>query len=357
MQIFTERSLSETLPACFIERDCTDSGAWDAYVQAKAAATNYHQFAWRQVIEKSFGHRCQYLAARDVNGMIVGVLPLVQMQSMLFGNFLISIPFMNYGGLLCDDDQIAALLLSEAETARQSCGAAYVELRHAGFAVPNLPTKEHKVTMLLALEQAEDAQWKIFNAKLRNQVRKAEKSGLQPVIGQIELLDGFYDVFVRNMRDLGTPVYAKAFFRQVLEAFPDTTRIIGVVHEKRMIAAGFVSWYRGTIETPWASSIADYKAFCPNNMLYWEAIKFAISNGFTKFDFGRSTPNEGTFNFKKQWGAEPVQLYWQYLLESGQQLPEINTKNPKYEMAIRMWQKLPLALTKILGPNIVRNIP
>jgi FemAB-related protein (PEP-CTERM system-associated) len=203
--------------------------------------------------------------------------------------------------------------------------------------------------MILELAADADSQWQAFNAKLRNQIRKAEKSGLQSVIGHLELLDDFYAVFARNMRDLGTPVYPKRFFRNILKTFPETTRIFGVYHERRMIAAGIASWFRDTMEIPWASSI--------NNMLYWEAIKFAINKGFRRFDFGRSTPHEGTYNFKKQWGAQPVQLYWQYLLDGRKKVPDLSPSNPKYQSAIRVWQRLPLPITKLLGPMIVRNIP
>jgi FemAB-related protein (PEP-CTERM system-associated) len=173
----------------------------------------------------------------------------------------------------------------------------------------------------------------------------------------MELLDGFYEVFCRNMRDLGTPVYGKNFFRNVLEEFPETTRIISVKLGDKTVASGILTWFKDTLEVPWASSISDYREMCPNNLLYWEAIRFAINNGSLKFDFGRSTPGEGTFKFKKQWGAKPVQLYWQYLLKEGERLPELNTKNPKYEMAIKVWKKLPLAVTNFIGPHIVKNIP
>jgi CelD/BcsL family acetyltransferase involved in cellulose biosynthesis len=124
-----------------------------------------------------------------------------------------------------------------------------------------------------------------------------------------------------------------------------------------MVAAGIGSWFRNTLEIPWASSINDYKALCPNNMLYWEAIRFAIGKGFTKFDFGRSTPDEGTYHFKKQWGAKPVQLYWQYLMAGHGTMPDLSPSNPKYQAAIRFWQQLPVSATKALGPLIVRNIP
>ena len=185
---------------------------------------------------------------------------------------------MNYGGLVCNDFRAARLLLDQAEYLRKSVQATHVELRHLGYSVEGFSSKEHKVTMILELAANEETQWKGFNAKLRNQVRKAQKSGLKFVIGQTELLDGFYEVFARNMRDLGTPVYAKNFFQRVLTAFPDCTRVLAVYYEKRMIAAGIALWFRDVLEIPWASSVGEYKALCPNNMLYWEAIKFAIDS-------------------------------------------------------------------------------
>jgi len=334
-----------------------DRPLWDAFVEESPNATCYHLFAWKRIIEGSFGHRTHYLAALDGAGAVRGVLPLVHMKSALFGNFLVSVPFVNYGGLLCRSDQARQALLQAAELLRRSLGADHVELRHLGSGVAGLPSREHKVTMVLPLAGDAKAQWDAFNAKLRNQVRKAEKNGLSCAIGQLELLDDFYAVFARNMRDLGTPVYGKDFFRNVLTQLPDTTRIMAVSHQGKTIAAGILSWYRDTMEVPWASSIGDYKTLCPNNLLYWEAIQFAIGRGCAGFDFGRSTPNEGTYNFKKQWGAEPVQLYWQYLLEEGKALPELNPKNPKYQAAIRLWKRLPVGLTRLVGPGIVRNIP
>ncbi len=333
-----------------------DTG-WDTYVQARGDATSYHRFGWREVFTRSFRHPCHYLAVTDDRGSWQGVLPLTHMRSRIFGNFLVSLPFVNYGGLLCDNEEAAAVLLTEAETLRRSCGATHVELRHVASRTGGLATKQHKVTMILELAGTCDAQWKAFDPKLRNQIRKAEKSGLHFRRGGLERLDGFYDVFTRNMRDLGTPVYAKRFFQNVLEMFPDTTAVFEVMHDAKSIAAGIGYWFKGRLEVPWASSIKDYKSFCPNHMLYWEAIRFAIDNGFREFDFGRSTPGEGTYHFKKQWGALPVPLHWQYLMDKGGRVPELNPGNPKYRLAIRAWQRLPLPVANLLGPSIVRNIP
>lgn len=330
---------------------------WDLFVQALKGATSYHRFGWKAIFARSFGHTCHYLVAINDSGEWQGILPLVHMRSRTFGNFLVSLPFVNYGGLLCKNKSATVLLLDEAEKIRRSCGATYVELRHVACGLEGLPAKQHKVTMILDLAGDVESQWRVFNPKLRNQIRKAEKSGLQFAIGHLDLLDDFYEVFARNMRDLGTPVYAKCFFRHVLEIFADTTRIFAVVYEGKVIAAGIALWFKDTLEIPWASSIGDYKALCPNNMLYWKAIQFAIEHGFSKFDFGRSTPHEGTFNFKKQWGAQPVQLFWLYLMDKNRKIPELNPANKKYQKAIRIWQHLPIPLTKMLGPLIVRNIP
>jgi len=334
-----------------------DGNAWDAYVSRHFNSTNYHQFGWKKVIERSFGHTTYYLAAKNSDRNICGVLPMVHMKSTLFGNFLVSIPFFNYGGMLYNSNEAAGALLDESWRLMKDVGADHAELRHLSIQGNGLHTKQHKVTMILNLEKDEETQWKALDAKVRNQVRKAQKSSLQAVVGHLELLDGFYDVFCRNMRDLGTPVYGKLFFRNVLEAFPESTRIIAVVLDGKTIAAGILTWFRDTLEVPWASSVRDFRELCPNNLLYWEAIRFAIGRNFSKFDFGRSTPGEGTYLFKKQWGAQGVQLYWQYLLNDGMVMPELNPANPKYRMAIKMWQHLPVPVTNILGPGIVRNIP
>lgn len=333
-----------------------DHAHWDAFVASHEASTNYHRYGWRKVVEKSFGHRTMYLTAKNSTG-ICGILPCVQMKSRLFGNFLVSLPFFNYGGLLCREESTAGLLVDSSRRMLEGTGSAHLELRHLTRYPEIAATKQHKVTMILDLEKTEDEQWQVLDPKVRNQVRKAEKSGLRTVIGQLDLLDGFYEVFSRNMRDLGTPVYGRSFFQNVLEEFPDTTRIISILLHDKTVASALMTWHKATLEIPWASSIRDYRELCPNNLLYWEALKFAINRGATRFDFGRSTPDEGTYRFKKQWGARPVPLYWQYLLREGACLPEITPKNPKYRLAIKVWQRMPLMLTNFLGPHIVRSIP
>jgi FemAB-related protein (PEP-CTERM system-associated) len=339
-----------------VVRDDAPSGACEAYVAGHPAASAYHRPSWLKVIEHVFGHETTYLAA-TAGGAIVGVLPLVFFSSRVFGRFTVSMPFLNYGGVLADSTEAQQMLLQEAVAMTRQAGGSHVELRHTQQIFPALPAKHHKVAMTLRLADTPDEQWRRLDRKIRNQVRKAEKHGLTVERGGPDLLDGFYQVFAENMRDLGTPVYNRRFFREVLATFPDSTAVFAVRLAGRPIAASVVCWYRDTIEVPWASSLRAFNPLCANVLLYWNMLRFAIEHRFRTFDFGRSTPGEGTFLFKKQWGAEPRGLVWEYWVAGGRRVPDLSPRNPKLALAVRSWQRLPLKMATALGPYIVRNIP
>jgi len=330
-----------------------DRSAWEAFVSSTPAATGYHEWAWRTVIEQSFGHEAIYLMARD-EGRVLGVLPIVQIKSLLFGRTMTSLPFLNYGGVLAESEHAANALVEKAAQLARGRGVGHVELRHIERRFPDLPCKQHKVTMKLALQPG---MWERLDRKVRNQVRKAEKSELVATRGGAELAGEFYTVFTRNMRDLGTPVYARRFFEEILNAFPGRARVIVVRLKDRPIAAGLTFRTRNTVEIPWASSIRDFNNLCPNHLLYWTALEAAVADGCETFDFGRSTPDEGTYKFKEQWGAEPVRLHWEYRLLHDGRLPDQSPKNPKFRLMIETWKRCPLWLTNALGPHIVRSIP
>jgi serine/alanine adding enzyme len=330
-----------------------DSRLWDAFVLSHPRAFGYHEWAWRGVFERSFGHSTVYLIARD-RGPVVGVLPLVRIRSLLFGRSITSLPFVNYGGVLAASAQAANVLVDEAVAIASEEKCRHVELRHIERQFPGEPCKQHKVAMQLRLVTG---MWDVVDRKVRNQVRKAEKSNLTVERGGNELLTAFYQVFARNMRDLGTPVYARRFFSEVMRAFPDRTRIIVVRREGEPIAAGL--FYRtGTrMEVPWASSVREFNHLCPNHLMYWHAIESAIADGCDLFDFGRSTPDEGTFKFKAQWGAVPTPMSWEYPFLQDGVLPDQSPKNPKFRTAIDAWRRLPLWVANGVGPWVVKNIP
>lgn len=331
----------------------SDREAWDQYVSVHDTEAGYHDWRWQEVFGEAFGHESIYLIARR-EGIVTGVLPLVEIKSLLFGHTLTSLPFLNYGGVLADDLATGQALIAASRREAVARRCRHVELRHVAAQFPDLPCKEHKVAMRLPLEAG---LWDRLERKVRNQVRKAEKSALTVERGGAELVDDFYTVFARNMRDLGTPVYSKRLFEEVFQVFPDRATMHVIRLEGRPVAAGITYRTARMTQLPWASSIRDYNALCPNTLLYWDAIQYAESEGCTVFDMGRSTPNEGTFKFKRQWGAEPLPLHWEYQLKPEQSLPNVSPANPKFQLAIALWQRLPLGLTLRMGPMIVRAIP
>ncbi|MCG3155476.1 MAG: hypothetical protein DKINENOH_02082 [bacterium] len=337
-----------------VENQCE---AWDRFVHENADSRGPHLSGWKQVIEKTFSHHCYYLAAREGDRWR-GLLPLTHLRSKLFGSFLVSVPYLNYGGIVADSEAARQALYERAVALARQLRVAHVELRHETALLPHLPTKQHKVAMLLELPDTSELLLQGFKAKLRSQIRKPQKEGLTYRCGREQELDSFYQVFVTNMRDLGTPVYSRRFFANILAAFPERAHICTVYRGEQPLAAGFVFGFRQTLEIPWASSLREFNALAPNMLLYWAVLEFAIQQGYKFFDFGRSTPNEGTYKFKEQWGARPVPLHWQYWLANGATtLPDLSPHNAKYQMAIQIWQRLPLAVTRLVGPAIVKNIP
>lgn len=342
---------------CVIRLLAGEENLWNDYVRESSAASLYHLTGWKHVVERTFGHQTYYLYAAQQE-RIVGILPLVFLKSVLFGKFFVSMPFFNYGGLVAESDGIGAQLLDYAVTLAKQSGAEYIELRHL---MPHdalcLPVKTSKVLMVLELPATVDELWNSFKSKLRSQIKRPEKEGFTVKFGQLDEVNSFYDVFVQNMHELGTPVYAKRLFENIVREFPDQAHICTVYDKEKPIASGFIIGFKDTLQIPWASSLRTYGSASPNMMLYWNILKFACEHGYKQFDFGRSTPDEGTYRFKEQWGAKPVPCYWHYWLSSGNALPELNPHNPKFRLKIRLWKKLPLSMTRLLGPHIVKYLP
>jgi FemAB-related protein (PEP-CTERM system-associated) len=336
----------------------TDGFAWDRFVDAHPGARQYHRWVWKRVVERSFGHRTLYLSARR-GGEIAGVLPLVVMKSALFGRFLVSLPFFNYGGVLAvgGDSEVEAALFAAAAAAGAAERASFVELRHEREHVGLAATRSHKVAMVLPLPPTVEALWKSFDTRNRNHIRKAQNAGLTFGIDEPGGLAAFYDVFSRNMRDLGTPVYGRNFFETIVEELGAAATVVVVRMEGKPVAAGILLHHRDTVEIPWASSLRRYNPLCPNYLLYWQALTHAIAIGRTTFDFGRSTVGAGTYKFKGQWGAKPCALHWQYWLAPGAQVPDLNPDGGRFQLAVRLWRQLPVGLTRVIGPPIVRYIP
>lgn len=309
-----------------------------------------------------------------MRSQVRGVLPVVHLKHPIFGNSLVSIPYFDMGGVLADDEHVEKALLTEVARLAGEVKAESVELRHlrplaclhaasgtgrdGGFSRDGwvAHTRAHKVRMVLDLPDTPGTLFKSFPSKLRSQIRRPLKEGLTATIGGEELLDDFYEVFAVNMRDLGSPVHSRRLIANVLDEFPGKSAIILVYRENEPVAGSFVIGFGDTLENPWASALRRYGRLSPNMLLYWTMLEFACNQGYRKFDFGRSTTGEGTYKFKEQWGAVPTPFHWHTLYRDGERSPEIESEQPRFPKAVQFWQRLPVWVTRIIGPPIRKHI-
>jgi len=327
-----------------------------AYVQRSERAHPAHYPRWMFALKEGLGHvPCAIEAVRD--DRTIGYLPLTFVRSTLFGRFLVSLPYLNTGGALADDEPTRTALIDRAVNLSDDMNVRHLELRHeSATAHPRLNgSRTNKVHMRLALPSFPGPLWEGFKPKVRNQVRKGEKSGLSVHWGTFDLLDEFYSVFSTNMRDLGTPVYARKFFRAILRHFPGMAEMCIVRLGTRPVAGALLMHGKGITEVPSASSLREFNSLSSNMLMYWNLLDRAIQRGQEVFDFGRSTRDCSTFKFKQQWGAVESPAIWQYARRG--QAAELRPDNPKYERFIRIWQRLPVRVTRLIGPPIVRGIP
>ena len=328
---------------------------WDIFLQQNQTS-GYHQSAWFSLIKKTFGHETRILVAEDEQGNILGGLPLTFFSSKLFGKFAISIPYVNYGGVVTHYLDIAQKLIEFAQDIRANENLSHIEIRtmQAGLAKNSL---DKKVSMVLTLPATNGELEKNLGTKLRAQYRKAENYAPSVKFGTLELLDDFYNVFARNMRDLGTPVYSKTWFKNILMEGTIKSTLIVVYMENKPVSTGFLVGSHDTLEIPWASTIQSANTKNANMWMYRQILSFAINEKYKYFDFGRSTLGAGTYKFKKQWGALAYAHHWYYVLPEGESKPELNPDNPKYKLVIFLWKLMPVWLTKIIGPHIIKHIP
>ncbi|NOY60602.1 MAG: FemAB family PEP-CTERM system-associated protein [Calditrichaeota bacterium] len=339
------------------ELDSQYEQLWDEFVGAHQECTMYHLWGWKNVLEKEFGFQARYLIAFDDQDAIVGVLPLFVMRD-LFGNkYLISNPFSNFAGVCAVTQDAKAKLIEYAcDLARQE-KVRYIEFRHLGEKkILDFPAKESFVNFMLELETGVEEMWQGLSSRNRGKVRKAKKSGLAEDSGK-KYLPAFYKIFTKNLKRLGTPVFSYSFFETLMAEFPEQTDIFVLNLDSKTVSAMFMFKFRDTIAEPWVGSLADYNKIYVNNLLYWRAICYAHERGFRFFDFGRSTDGAGTYRFKKQWGAVPVPLYYEYFLNRAESIPKVDAVDNKYQFFIDAWKKLPLAITNFVGPKVVKFLP
>lgn len=331
------------------------AGEWDEFARTEPGYTHFHRYGWKSVIVGVFGHECPYLAARDQSGRLCGVLPLVRVKSALFGHYLVSMPFVNYGGPLGAEAVVRSLAAEAVRLAEQGA-VKLLELRSRVALPLDLPVSHRKITVVLDLPGGSEELFKRIPAKVRSQVRRPQKEGVTVRFGA-DQVDPFFAVFSRHMRDLGTPTLPRSFFQAIATAFPDDAWFGCAWLNDRPIACGAGFTWGGEFEMTWASSLSEFNKIAPNMLLYWSFMERAIAAKLTLFNFGRCTPEGGTHRFKRQWGSRDEQLHWYQHTRSGQEAATPSPDDGAFSWGPRLWKRLPLSVATALGPRIVRYIP
>jgi serine/alanine adding enzyme len=329
--------------------------AWEDYLATKPESTYYHTVSWKRVLERSFGYRPLYLVASEA-GRVRGILPLFAVNSLFLGRFFSSIPCATYGGPIADDGPIGQALTDHAQRLALGQHARYLEFRGNCMPLRGTQVVDHYVTFMMDLAEDPETIWRGLPPEVRNQTRKAAKSGLTTRTGGMELLRVFHRVYARNMRDLGSPTQGLAYFRHILEEFADAACVMVAERSEETIGAAILLRHKGVLSVPFMSSLRRYFSYSPNNLLYWDAIRFGCLHGLKTFDFGRSTVDTGTYQYKKQWGGRCVSLPYQYYPLGGNSLPDVNPFNPRFRAAIKLWQHIPLPIANAFGPALIRHL-
>jgi len=329
---------------------------WDECVQSAPEATVYHLAGWKKVMERTFGHKAHYLMAMEGEDAL-GVLPLLHVKSRLTGHYVTS----PSGGICCRDDQAATALLERAKELVIKAKAKYLILRdsYRRWEDPDLVTNEDHCTLVARLSPDWEETLRGIKRKERQLTHQGMRAGAEVVEGAQEL-ERFYPAYARAMREKGTPTPGISFFRNILDELPAHMRLLAVRRQDQVLGGGLIAPFRDTVHCAWAGVLREFRDFRPSHLLYWETMRYGSANGYQWVDFGRSRWDSGSFTFKKSWGGEPRQIYQQYYLNRIVRPPAVGggrEEDAEYRLFVRIWRRLPLSLTEVLGPQLRKRMP
>lgn len=333
-----------------------DCAQWDEYVTNHDHATVYHMSAWGRAVSRSMGHKCYYLYIED-QGRISGLVPLIHIKSRLFGNSLISVAFATNGGPIFDNRQALDILDEECRKLRSDLDVDYLECRNMAAVHEDWPTKKDMYsTFRKDLSPDNEENMKAIPRKQRAMVRKGIKFGLKAVLD--DLPDRLFAMYSESVRNLGSPVFPKKLFYHLKQEYGENCEILTIETEQGKAVSSVMTFYfRDEVVPYYGGGTFEARGLAANDFMYWSLMEHAVDKKDCRiFDFGRSKNGAGAFSFKKNWGFEPVPLNYEFILKNGGELPDINPLNPKYQLMIKVWKKLPLSVANFVGPLVSRSL-
>jgi len=331
----------------------SDHAQWDAYVATQPSATFFHLAGWKTVIEQAFGHRTFFLFAQQA-GQIVGILPLARVKSLLFGHSLSSLPFCVYGGVVAEAEDVREALEAEACRLADELQVDHLEMRNRHPVHDEWPKKALYVTFRKEIADSIEQNLSNIPRKQRAVVRKGIKAGLESRV-DAEVND-FYALYAESVRNLGTPVFSKKYFQVLKTVFGDACEVMTVTHQGKAVSSVMNFYFRDQVLPYYGGGGVDARALKANDFMYWEVMRRACEKGLKWFDYGRSKEGTGSYAFKKNWGFVPEPLHYEFYLVKAKTVPDLNPLNPKYQIFIKTWKKLPLPVANMIGPHLVKYL-
>jgi FemAB-related protein (PEP-CTERM system-associated) len=361
MSVPLDRDAAQTVAAPSVPLTCrtlmeSDCAGWDRFVLDHPSGSPFHLLAWKKTIEQTFGYEAQYLLALE-GRRICGVLPLFLVNNLLIGKALISSPFAVYGGILADSGEARKLLAEHARELGERLKVQYVELRNAWEEqCTGLPRMDRYVTFTQSIGPDEEAILESIERKTRRMVRKSVKEGLKTLL-DVSDSRAFEDLYSRNLRRLGTPSFPSRYFQALLENFRGMIDVREVLAGERVIAAVLSFYFRDQVLPYYGASDPQYNSVAPNNFMYFDLMRWGGRSGYRTFDFGRSKKVKGSYDFKSHWGMVERELPYEVMLIRRKSLPNYTPSSPMFRLPILFWQRLPLWVTRALGPLLIRFVP
>ena len=327
---------------------------WDDYVAKSDDASFFHRGGWYRIIRDSFNHTPHYLRAVDSDGNTRGILPLFEVKSMLFGHSLVSVPFCVYGGAVADSSDVRRLLEDEAANLARDLNVDYLELRNIEKTRDDWPVKSLHATFLREIEEGEEAILLSIKNKQRAVIRKSLRTNFSRELQ--DNVDDFFFAYSTSVRNLGTPVFSKRYFENLKKEFGQDCEIVSIKGDNGLHCSLISFYFKDHVLPYYGGGLSASRKSKAMDFMYYDLMCRAGKEGYRTFDFGRSKIDSGPYNYKRHWGFAPQLLHYQYFLVNSNKLPELNTTNPKYQMVISAWQKLPLKMSQLLGPLLSKYL-
>ena len=324
---------------------------WDEFVKTNNTTTFYHQIGWKKVVEETYRHKPYYLLAESETGEVVGILPIFLIKDMFFGKRLVSVPFAPYGGVCCENDDIGNALINEAINTGKNLDVDYCEFRNFKNTntYENFNCMKYYSTFVLDLYNGREHIWENMSRKVRNMIRQGGKSNLKfEVEASHDTISEFYEIYTKNMKQLGTPVHRLNFFNNIHRNFPENVFIAKVELNGKVIASLYLLKFKDMLVSGWGASLAEFLIYAPNDFMYWYSITYGCENNMKWFDFGRSLTDSGNYKFKERWGSVEVPLLYYYYPPT----KTIAAPQKEYGKLSKKRRKMPRRVTKIIGPRL-----